>query len=67
MLHRLDGEDFRTEAAKRADADPKSHRHRLVIGTIVGSEEFKYEERGVIKSIIAPVLKDVIVDLPTGK
>ena len=64
MFHRLEGDDFRTESAKRADADPKGHRRRLVIGTIERSEEFKYEENGESKTINAPVLKDVIVSVP---
>ena len=66
MFHRLEGEDFRTESAKRADANPKGHRRRLVIGTSEGSEEFKYEENGESKTIKAPVLKDVIVTVATN-
>lgn len=63
MFHRLEGEDFRTKAAKRADSDPMHRRRRLIFGTIVGSEEFRYVENGVSKAINAPVLKDVTVDL----
>jgi hypothetical protein len=63
MFSHVEGADSRTPAAKAA----QDQHQRLVIGTIAGSAEFKYQEGSVSKTIAAPLLVDVIVDLPPEK
>ena len=60
---RLDTEDFSTPAAKKA----KEKHRRVIIGTIAGSKEMSFTEGTVTKKIMAPVFKDVIVDVRARK
>ena len=57
MFNRSDGKDMRNDAQKKVN---DKHR-QLIIGTISGSGEFKYQTGNVKKQITAPVLTDVSI------
>ena len=63
MFNTSDGKDMRTDAGKKVE---DKHR-QLIIGTIAGSGEFKYEVNAEKKQKTAPILKDVSIHEPAGK
>lgn len=63
MFNRSDGKDMRTDAGKKVE---DKHR-QLIIGTISGSGEFKYEVNSEKKQRTAPVLTDVSIHEPASE